>query len=995
MLFGGTAEAQTAINVTSAASLATAITEADTNSGNGPPFTINFQNNITLSSVLPAINPVGNVTINGNGYTLNGGGLQGLFVYSGTVAIQNLTITDATAAGGAGGGGGYASAGGGGLGAGGGLFVAANANVTVSNVQLTNNSAVGGAGGAASYFVSGGAGGGGLGGPGGGVSNFSGEGGGGGGVGSTAGGGGNGGGGGSGIVVGAVAGGTSAGTGGSQGGGGGSGSGGNGGAGGGVGGSANSGGTGGQGGFGGGGGGGSGSGTGGPGGFGGGGGGSGGTGVGGPGGFGGGGGGGTSAGGAGGFGGGNGGSGYITLTGGGGGGAGMGGAIFVEQGGTLTIAGPLSINGNTVTGGNGSCCNSGGNGSAFGSGIFLQGSSGTLDVQPGAGNTQTISDVITDQTGSGGTAGNGGSWGLDVSGGGTLVLSGIDTYSGGTTITGATLVVNGSIGDPTVNAGGILMGTGTVGPTQINAGGTLAPGSSSGPTGQLTVAGNLVLQSAAIYLITGVGANASRANVTGTAQIGGATFSVAAGSTFAGGTDYLVLQTTAGIIGTFANAPNGDTFIIENKYKGTMDYTTNPDDIYLDVTYYNLTSLLPPNTPQNALNIATTIDDYIAGGGTLPVGFQNLFNFTPQQLETALSALDGEAATGAATGTFQLMSDLLNLLSDMALGTGGGGSASGAAPGFAAEASDALPSDVALAYRKALRKSSAAPSAPQQNFDQRWTAWGSAFGGGAIYDGNAAIGSNNVTASDFGFAGGMDYHALPDFKLGFALAGGGTNWSLAQNLGGGRSDVFQIAGYGIKHYGPLYFAAMAAFGDSWFTLNRTAALGDQLRARFDGQSYALRGEAGYRYAVTPMAGVTPYAAIQTQWLHTPGYSETDLTGGSFGLTYNSQTSNDTRSELGARADDLTMLDNMPLILRARLAWAHDWVSNAALSPVFQALPGTAFTVNGAAVPQNSALVSGGGQLFFSPNWSLEAKFDGELASAAQIYAGTGTLRYTW
>jgi outer membrane autotransporter protein len=89
-------------------------------------------------------------------------------------------------------------------------------------------------------------------------------------------------------------------------------------------------------------------------------------------------------------------------------------------------------------------------------------------------------------------------------------------------------------------------------------------------------------------------------------------------------------------------------------------------------------------------------------------------------------------------------------------------------------------------------------------------------------------------------------------------------------------------------------------GNSWFTTTRTAALGDQLRSTFDGQSYALRGEAGYRYAVAPVAGVTPYAAIQTQWFHTPGYSETDLTGGGFGLAYAAQTANDTRSELGAR-----------------------------------------------------------------------------------------------
>jgi uncharacterized protein with beta-barrel porin domain len=301
---------------------------------------------------------------------------------------------------------------------------------------------------------------------------------------------------------------------------------------------------------------------------------------------------------------------------------------------------------------------------------------------------------------------------------------------------------------------------------------------------------------------------------------------------------------------------------------------------------------------------------------------------------------------------------------------------------------------VALAYRKALKQNSSTQAAPQ-NFDQRWTAWGAGFGGAANYNGNAVVGSNNLSAADFGFAGGMDYHAAPDLKLGFALAGGGTHWSLAQNLGAGRSDVFEIAGYGIKHCGPLYFTVMAAFGNSWFTTNRTAAFGDQLRATFNGQDYALRGETGYRFAVLPTAGLTPYAAVQSQWFLTPGYSEADLSGGGFGLTYAAQNANDTRSELGARADDLTMLGSLPLILRARLAWAHDWVSGAALTPTFAALPGASFTVNGAAVPQNSALASAGGQLFLTTNWSFEAKFDGEFASSAQTYAGTGTLKYSW
>jgi hypothetical protein len=38
---------------------------------------------------------------------------------------------------------------------------------------------------------------------------------------------------------------------------------------------------------------------------------------------------------------------------------------------------------------------------------------------------------------------------------------------------------------------------------------------------------------------------------------------------------------------------------------------------------------------------------------------------------------------------------------------------------------------------------------------------------------------------------GLDYRVAPGTVVGFALAGGGTGWSLAQNLGSGGSDAFQ------------------------------------------------------------------------------------------------------------------------------------------------------------------------------------------------------------
>ena len=163
---------------------------------------------------------------------------------------------------------------------------------------------------------------------------------------------------------------------------------------------------------------------------------------------------------------------------------------------------------------------------------------------------------------------------------------------------------------------------------------------------------------------------------------------------------------------------------------------------------------------------------------------------------------------------------MLDPFVDGRLGGGGGGLVGGQSIGFAPDQQANLPPDIALAYASILNK---APS--KSSFDQRWTAWGAAYGGSNTANGNAAVGSSNVTAQTYGLAGGMDYHLTPETIFGFALAGGGLNWALSG--GGGRSDAFQAGVYAITRAGPAYLAAAAAFTNHWMTANRTA-LGDQL-----------------------------------------------------------------------------------------------------------------------------------------------------------------------
>jgi len=615
----------------------------------------------------------------------------------------------------------------------------------------------------------------------------------------------------------------------------------------------------------------------------------------------------------------------------------------------------------------------------------------TTSVLTGSGTITSAASPQTLAVGSGSFSGSitntgAGVLSLKKFGSGIFVLTGNESYSGSTTVNGGTLEVDGTIANTssvTVNSGGKLSGTGLIDPPTVTimGGGILAPGRAANPAGTLTIAGSLAFQSGALYVVQIAGSTAANTNVSGNATLTGGTVNVQ----FAPGgflkNQYTILTAAGGLGGTTFD---GLTNTSLPGVVGRLSYASN--SVFLD-----LTAILGGGTAlnQNQQNVANALNNFFNGGGTLPPAFANLFGLSGGNLASALTQLDGEAATGAERSAFRLTNEFLDLMLDPYVNGRGQVGLGGPAIGFAPDREASLPPDIALAYASVFHK---AP--PKPTFDQRWTAWGAAYGGSESANGNAAVGSTDITANTFGFASGLDYHFAPGTVAGFALAGGGTNWGLANALGAGRSDALQVGAYGTSWFGPAYVAGALSFSNHWFTTSRVA-LGAELTANFTGQSYGARLEGGRRYAVLPGFAVTPYGAVQFQDFNTPAYSEADATGGGFGLSRNAMNATDIRTELGARFDDRTLLGGKPLILFGRLAWAHDFVSNPALSAAFEALPGSSFTVNGAPIAHDSALTSAGAQLFLTPQWALQAKFEGEFAGGSQSYAGIGTLRHTW
>ena len=206
-----------------------------------------------------------------------------------------------------------------------------------------------------------------------------------------------------------------------------------------------------------------------------------------------------------------------------------------------------------------------------------------------------------------------------------------------------------------------------------------------------------------------------------------------------------------------------------------------------------LAALLPSGASTNEVSVARALDTFVGNGGTLPLAFLNLFNLSPSDLANALDQLSGQAGTGAQESGFQMMNSFLSLLANPFADN----------RGFAPERP--LPRQP-LIYKAPVYK---AP-APDP---RRWSIWAAAYGGEANIKGDpVGVGSNNLTTRAGGFATGLDYHVAPDTVVGFALAGGGTSWSLAAGLGGGRSDVFQAGLYGAQQYDVAYLSGAAVTG---------------------------------------------------------------------------------------------------------------------------------------------------------------------------------------
>jgi fibronectin-binding autotransporter adhesin len=190
-----------------------------------------------------------------------------------------------------------------------------------------------------------------------------------------------------------------------------------------------------------------------------------------------------------------------------------GGVVSIPTSTALGITGLTTLNGGTLR-------HTGPTGALISTtrGIDLGASGGTIDI------STTASEITYDGVVSG--AGS-----LTKVGAGTLTLTGINTFSGGTAVNAGRLLVNGQVdpnsgtgtGAVTVNTGGTFGGTGRAAGAVTIAGGGTIHGGDANQVGTLTINGGLTLaDNATVNAIVGIRVNDS-APVAAAAGSGGST----------------------------------------------------------------------------------------------------------------------------------------------------------------------------------------------------------------------------------------------------------------------------------------------------------------------------------------------------------------------------------------------------------------------------------------------------------------------------------------
>ncbi|GAA5628163.1 hypothetical protein Brsp05_03459 [Brucella sp. NBRC 12953] len=267
---------------------------------------------------------------------------------------------------------------------------------------------------------------------------------------------------------------------------------------------------------------------------------------------------------------------------------------------------------------------------------------------------------------------------------------------------------------------------------------------------------------------------------------------------------------------------------------------------------------------------------------------------------------------------------------------------------------------------------------PESATTTNLAAWGQALGSWGRFNGN-----DNAAAFDTstgGFVTGLDTQLGEASRLGLVAGYSHLSMHAKDRSSSASAENWHLGLYGGSQFDALSLRAGAAYSFSALETSRYVGipgLTDFHDADYNASTFQIFGELGYRID-TSVAVFEPFANLAYVKLHTDGFSET---GGAAALSAGSSSTETTFTTIGLRSASDFTLNQLAGSVNGMVGWRHAYGD---LDPITRlSFEGSdSFQMTGVAIGKNAAMLELGFDLNLAPNTTWGAAYRGQFLEGA-------------
>ncbi|MDR3499371.1 MAG: hypothetical protein P4L72_09105 [Parvibaculum sp.] len=434
--------------------------------------------------------------------------------------------------------------------------------------------------------------------------------------------------------------------------------------------------------------------------------------------------------------------------------------------------------------------------------------------------------------------------------------------------------------------------------------------------------------------------------------------------------------------GTFGTLQNDFSTL----YTVTDQYVTSGSEqgYHINVTRISFSDI--PGITTDGTNFGNYLDqivDYLSENdpnGPLATLLSQILTGNPADYAHGVNELSGHQNADMLLAALGNPSQLMDIIFGQLGGTGFGGSVF---TDLGTSIQVANNSVSAAATDGGTPSSLVGANAGSSPVEKQISVWARAFGNWASLDRNAGIGAAGFTSNGGGAVIGGDYKVNDNFKAGLA---GGYQRDNVDFHGAGKSDIttWSLSAYARGEQGPLYVNGLLGYAYQDYSLDRyyqPIVPGTVYTAHRSpsGGAYYAGAEVGYDYDLGSQAKLEPFLGFL--YSHTKVDGSTETGSGPANLTVSDQSANSASSRLGLRwSQTFGSAGSSTWTPMLELGWKHEFAdSNPSTTAALAGIPGASFTVQGAGVPKDSAIVGAGLTMKLSDALDGTVQYNGDFS----------------